>query len=146
MTDYELVKVSLDAYVQKLADELARDYVNLESSVSKEQLDGPDELVVAKLLKFNDAPRPPLYTAEFVVGIKVHENVNGYVALDLLKVVKERFGMEMEIPVGDFGTQGNPPLDGYMVVVRSSIEEAAYEGLNIVQVIHVVARCMVYAG
>lgn len=145
MEAYELAKMSMDVAIQSIATGLGLEYINLDSTDAKEKLDGPQELVIAKLLQFDDAPRHPLYDASLIVGVKVFEDTNGYRLTELLKQIKAQLPVDGQINVGDFSSSATPALDGYMVIVRSTITGANYEGLNLVQVLQVDLRCMIHA-
>lgn len=146
MEPYELAKASIDRFIQLAATAMGLEYVNLDSTDAQEKLDGPEELVIAKIMQFDDAPRAPLYDVEIIVGVKVHQDTNGYRLSELLKDLKKAFLLDSQVDVGDFGTYATPALDGYLVITRSTITGSNFEGLNLVQVLQVNFKGMIHAG
>ena len=154
MEPMELAKSSLDAFIQGVAGTLMTtgapaqplEYVNLDSTDAQEKLDSDIDLVIAKIMEWDNAPRPPLFDLRFIVGVKVFEDTNGYRLMQLLKELQKAFPVDGQINVGDYGSSATPDFDGYMVVTRSTLTGSNFEGINLVQVLQVDCKAMIHAG
>lgn len=145
MEPFELAKCSIDKFIKNVSDSMSLDYVNLDSTDSQEKLDGPQEIVIAKIMQFDDAPRAPLYDISLIVGVKINRDTNGYRLSELLKDLKKAFVIDGQIPVANYNV-ADPDNAGYLVIARSTITGSNFEGLNLVQVLQVSFKGMILEG
>lgn len=146
MDAFELAKVSVDFQCKKVADALGLPYVNLDSTDAKEKLDGTEEIVIAKIMQFDPRPRDPFYDVSLIVGVKIPEDTNGYRLTELLKTARGFFVVDGQINVGNYNDSTTPAMDGYLVILRSTITGSDYEGVNLVQVLQVDLRGVIDAS
>ena len=124
------LKSTLDREGKQIADTLGVEhFVDLDDSVNAtEALTGPDDVVMWRLLTYDDSPVDPLYQVGFVMGIKTSADPSNYRLLTFMGEVKDRFEVGDSMFVKDWTGTAEPTVDlGRLFFVTSGIDTQALE-------------------
>jgi len=126
------LKSTLDKAGRDIATKIGiKTFVDLDDTVNAaEALQSNKPMVMWRLLTLDDAPRDPLYQAQFVMGVSTFQDASNYTLLGFTGAVKETFQVGDALDIYDWSKAAAPaPADkrGYMLFTANGIDPQAQE-------------------
>ena len=145
MSDFVLhVKSTIDKQGKDLADTLGVGFVDLDDTVNVESvLTGTSPALVWRFVTMDEAPRDPLYSLTFVIGIKTTSDASNYTLLTMISEVKNLFKKGTWMQVLDYSGIAVPTVnEGSMIFTESGVDQQVMDRESGVRMLTVTAKCV----
>lgn len=147
MTDFVLqTKSTLDKIGTDLATALSVSYVDLDDTVNvSDVLTNESSALLMRFVNMDEAPRDPLYTLTFTMGIKTVSDPSNYSLLTMISQVKKQFEQGSSIDIYDY-SEVTPPtvVKGSMMFVESGVDQQVMDRMSGARLLTVIAKCNRY--
>ena len=142
--------LALKSTIDKVGHDLAQtlgpyEFIDIDDTVNvSEKLSGDDPALLWSLSRFVEAPRDPLYSLVFEVGVKTVADPARYQQMDILGEVSGIFYTNRNIDVVDYSKAPlNTSVLGYLFITRSSVNNQQFDnqaGVRLVSIEAVAQR------